>query len=53
MNLVRLVVEGGLASAYGMVWAMCIYGMGVIASIDVTLLASMFACFLSCMHICT
>lgn len=52
MILVRLVVEGALASTYSMVWAMCIHGMGVIASIDVPLLASMFACSLSCMHLC-
>ena len=53
MILVRLTVEDGLASAYSMACALCIYGMGVIASIDVPLLASKFSCSLSCMHTCT
>lgn len=52
MILVRLVVKGGLASVYGMEWAMCVYGMGVIAVLDVPFLASIFASSLSCMHMC-
>ena len=37
---VRLVVEGGLASLYGMVWATCMRGMGVMVPFEVPSIAS-------------
>ena len=37
---VGLVVDGGLASLYGMVWAMCICGVGVMVGFVVPSLAS-------------
>lgn len=38
----RLVVEGGIANLYGMVWAICICGVGVMACTIVTSLVSMY-----------
>ena len=33
--LVRLVLEGGLANLYGMVWATCMCGMAVMVPFEV------------------
>ena len=39
----RLVVEGGLISMYGMVWAMCTCGTGVMCGLIMPLMPSMSA----------
>lgn len=39
----ELVIEGGLASLYGMMWATCICGIGVTLGLAVPSMASMCA----------
>lgn len=50
---VRLVLEGGLASLHGMVWATCMCGIGVMALLVVLLVASEYAISFPMMHLCT
>ena len=47
----RLVVEGGLASLYGVVWVMCMCGIGVMASLCVPSLAGVSTKSLPSIHV--
>ena len=49
--LVRLVLEGGLANLYGMVWATCMHGMGVMVSFEVLSFASESAMSFPLIHV--
>lgn len=54
MMLARLVVVGGLASLYGIMWAMCICDIGVMVGLLVLSFVSVyvFYCFHRYMYVC-